>query len=190
MFQWRVEIERRFWTLIYGWQDNLGKVFLLCGGLSRAVRFARKSLGPGRLADQRDTWSKVQIWKLKLRSPRKSWASGQLDFWQMNAEIQTGYTKHWREQVGGSKKHFKYVEGRIITAEPRLKRDEDEDTSSSMKGLLFVQVRAWLVLPLTLSYPKISLSDSSRNCRWARRFRIPRVRPRLATSWFTVLWHD
>ena len=28
------------------------------------------------------------------------------------------------------------MEGRIITAEPRLKRDEDDDTSSSMKAIV------------------------------------------------------
>jgi len=47
-----------------------------------------------------------------------------------------------RTLSNGRKKDFKYVEGRMFAAEPRLKRDEEGGASSSMKNLLFAQVRA------------------------------------------------
>ena len=85
-------------------------------------------------------------------------------FWQMNAKIQMSCTKHWREWVGGSKKDFKYVKGRVFAAEPVLRDEGRWRTSSSMKNP-FVCGWLWMIgsaAHLILRWA-LQLTGSSRN---------------------------
>ena len=107
-------------------------------------------------------WHVIQIrWAYLKPSPRKSWASGQLDFL---ADECRNPNKLYKTMKGGGgwveKKHFKYMKEGFSWLNHASRRHG----SSSMKirclckwGLECI----WLVLPLTLSYPRFGASPCS-----------------------------